>query len=62
MAFGSGFLYNLARWNQGTDDLRGIDSLSIVGNSGTTGTDDGAVSLNSGSLLSFGRPMPRTRV
>jgi uncharacterized protein (TIGR03437 family) len=62
MAFGSGFLYNLARWNQGTDDLRGIDSLSIVGNSGTTGTDDGVVSLNSGSLLSFGRPMPRTRV
>jgi hypothetical protein len=62
MAFGSGFLYNLARWNQGTDDLRGIDSLSIVGNSGTTGTDDGVVSLNSGSLLSFGRPMLRTRV
>ena len=61
MAYGSVFLYNLARWNQGTDDLRGIDSLSIVGNSGITGTDDGLVSLNSGSLLSFGRVAPRTR-
>jgi uncharacterized protein (TIGR03437 family) len=62
MAMGSGFLYNLARWNQGVDDLRGIDSLAIVGNSGPTGTDDGLVSLNSASLVSFGRPFLRTRV
>jgi uncharacterized protein (TIGR03437 family) len=62
MEEGSGFLYNLARWNQGTDDLRAIDSLSVVGNSGITGTDDGLVSMNSASLLSFSQPAPRTRV
>jgi uncharacterized protein (TIGR03437 family) len=62
MEEGSGFLYNLARWNQGIDDLRGTDSLSVVGNSGITGTDDGLVSMNSGSLLSFSQPAMRTRV
>lgn len=62
MKEGSGFLYNLARWNQGTDDLRGIDSISVVGNSGITGTDDGLVSINSASLISFNRPSARTRV
>ena len=62
MMEGSGFLYNLARWNQGIDDLRGSDSISIVGNSGITGTDDGLVSTNSASLLSFNQPALRTRM
>lgn len=62
MQMGSAFLYNLARWNQGIDDLRGIDSLAIAGNSGLTGADDGIVTLNSGSILSFARPAIRTRV
>ena len=62
MLEGSGFLYNLARWNQGLDDLRGSDSISIVGNSGITGTDDGLVSMNSASLVSFSQPALRTRV
>lgn len=62
MKEGSGFLYSLARWNQGTDDLRGVDSISVVGNSGITGTDDGLVSINSASLISFKQPVVRTRV
>ena len=51
---GSAFLYNLARWNQGADDLRGVDALAIIGNAGTEGglpnASDGVVSLTSGSL------------
>lgn len=51
---GSAFLYNLARWNQGSDDLRGVDALAVVGNAGTEGglpnASDGVVSLTSGSL------------
>lgn len=51
---GSAFLYNLARWNQGSDDLRGVDALAIIGNAGTEGglsnASDGVVSLTSGSL------------
>ncbi len=62
MEEGSGFLYNLARWNQGIDDLRGSDSISIAGDSGITGTDDGLVSMNSASLLSFSQAALRTRV
>lgn len=54
MVPGSAFLYNLARWNQGSDDLRGVDALAIIGNAGTEGglpnASDGVVSLTSGSL------------
>ena len=56
MSPGSQFLYDLNTWNQGTDDLRGVDALSVAGTSGagtTTplkGFDDGVVSLTSASL------------
>src|SRR5690606_5335629 len=32
MCRGSKFLADLATWNQGWDDLRGVDYVSIVGN------------------------------
>ena len=56
MTSGSRFLFDLATWNQGTDDLRGVDVVAAVGNGGsgfTTGTkgfDDGVIALTSGSL------------
>ena len=62
---GSLFTFDLATWNQGTDDLRGIVALAIVGNGGTgqavmSDFDDGVVSLSSGSI-GFAFP-GRTRV
>ena len=66
MSPGSQFLLDLATWNGGLDDLRGLDAIAIVGNAGTglqTGVrlfDDGVVTLTSGSL-GFVRPF-RTRV
>ncbi len=71
MSVGSQFLYTLNTWNQGTDDLRGVDALAIAGNGGTgaeslltgspgPGFDDGAVQLTSASI-GFARPR-RTRV
>jgi uncharacterized protein (TIGR03437 family) len=65
MSAGSSFTFDLATWNQGTDDLRGIDALALVGNAGTglavtSEFDDGVVSLTSGSI---GFAIPgRTRV
>ena len=62
---GSTFLFDLNTWNQGTDDLRGLDVFAIAGEGGT-GTpgrpafDDGIVSLTSASL-EFARP-GRTRI
>ena len=57
MVPGSTFLWSLATWNQGQDDFRGTDVLSVVGNGGTHyppgGLDDGVVSLTSGSLGFF---------
>jgi len=57
---GSTLLWSLATWNQGQDDFRGIDVLSVVGNGGTHyapgGLDDGEVSLTSGSLGFFRSP------
>ncbi len=60
MALGSQFLLDLNTWNQGADDLRGIDAIAIAGNGGTfnktiPGFDDGVVSLTSSSL-GFYRP------
>jgi uncharacterized protein (TIGR03437 family) len=65
LAAGSRFTFDLGTWNQGTDDLRGVDALAIVGNGGTgqdtmPGFDDGLVSLSSGSI-GFARPN-RTRI
>lgn len=65
MAPGSRFLFDLATWNQGTDDLRGLDAVAVVGNAGTLRPllpryNDGIVAQLSGSL-GFVRP-GRTRV
>lgn len=66
MASGSAFLFSLDTWNQGTDDLRGVDAIAAAGNAGSGGSglpsgfDDGVVSLTSASLRYY---LPgRTRV
>jgi uncharacterized protein (TIGR03437 family) len=66
MSSGSSFLFGLGTWNQGTDDLRGVDAVAAAGNAGSGGTgnpagfDDGVVPLTSGSLQFY---LPgRTRV
>jgi hypothetical protein len=65
MVPGSLFLWGLARWNQGADDLRGVDALAIIGNAGglngLMNASDGLVSLTSGSL-GFARDLSRTRI
>jgi uncharacterized protein (TIGR03437 family) len=63
---GSAFLWELATWNQGGDDLRGIDALAIIGNAGAVNhtspnTSDGVVSLTSASLA-FSNDQSRTRI
>jgi uncharacterized protein (TIGR03437 family) len=61
MGLGSQFLFDLNTWNQGTDDLSGVDALAIAGNGGTgletdllgttlKGFDDGVVELTSSSI------------
>jgi uncharacterized protein (TIGR03437 family) len=56
LASGSQFLFDLATWNQGTDDLRGIDAIALAGSGGTgavtntPGFDDGVASTSSESL------------
>jgi uncharacterized protein (TIGR03437 family) len=56
MSSGSAFLFSLDTWNQGTDDLRGIEAVAAAGNAGSGGTgnpagfDDGVVTLTSASL------------
>ena len=65
LASGSQFLFDLATWNQGTDDLRGVDAIAAIGNAGSglavmKGFDDGVAALTSASLRFY---MPgRTRV
>jgi uncharacterized protein (TIGR03437 family) len=66
MSSGSSFLFGLGTWNQGTDDLRGVDAVAAAGNAGIgglgdpVGFDDGVVPLTSGSLRFY---LPgRTRV
>ena len=69
---GSTFLWNLATWNQRSDDLRGVDALAIIGNAGywkssllslteLPGATDGVVSLTSASL-GFARDPTRTQI
>lgn len=54
---GSPFQWQLNTWNQGSDDLRGVDVIAVVGNlagtSAAPNTSDGAVPLTSGSLSKF---------
>ncbi len=57
---GNVFSYDLATWNQGVDDLRGIDAVAAVATGGTAGLPpvvnlrarftDSTVSISSGSL------------
>jgi hypothetical protein len=65
MVPGSSFLWGLARWNQGGDDLRGVDALAVIGNAGAlnglANASDGLLSLSSGSL-GFARDQSRTRI
>ncbi len=62
---GSQFLLDLATWNKGQDDLRGVDALAIVGNAGYDGNlanaSDGVVSLTS-AALGFAQLDQRTRI
>jgi len=66
MEIGSQFLFDLNTWNNGTDDLRGLDVVAVAGDGGTgnattiPGFDDGAVTLTSASVA-FARGA-RTRV
>ncbi len=71
LAPGSPLIWNLARWNQGSDDLRGVDALAIIGNAGalngasggTTGYSDGVVSTTSASIgFATGIAANRTRI
>lgn len=70
---GSAFLWNLANWNQRTDDLRGLPAVSIIGNAGSyipnvssttqlTNASDGIVTLTSGSIGFISQPSPATRI
>ena len=65
LAEGATFTFELATWNQGTDDLRNVDAFAIAGNGGTGAAsmarfDDGVVTLTSASI-GFARPN-RTRI
>lgn len=61
----SQFIFDLATWNQGHDDLRGIEAVAVVGNAGGFGPvstgSDGLVPVTSASL-SFAEPDERTRM
>jgi uncharacterized protein (TIGR03437 family) len=65
LASGSRFIYDLATWNQGRDDLREVDALGIAGNAGgvigLAGGSDGIVAVTSASL-GFAVSGERTRV
>src|ERR1019366_2819955 len=72
LAPGSALLWNLANWNQRTDDLRGVSAIAVIGNAGaytagiSSGTtllnaSDGLVSLTSASL-GFAAQTSATRI
>ena len=55
LQLGSTFNFALATWNQGTDDLRGVDALAVAGNGGALllngqSEGDGVSSLTSSSI------------
>ena len=58
---GSGLLWDLANWNQRSDDLRGVNTIAVIGNAGyflpslsaseeLNNASDGIVSLTSASI------------
>ena len=70
---GSGFLWNLANWNQRSDDLRGVSAIAIAGNAGAylpglgsgsqlNNAGDGIVSLTSASIGFVAQQSANTRV
>jgi uncharacterized protein (TIGR03437 family) len=70
---GSSFLWNLANWNQRTDDLRGVSAIAVIGNAGTylpnlsstiqlNNASDGLVSLTSASAGFVTEQAPVTRI
>jgi uncharacterized protein (TIGR03437 family) len=65
MKSGSRFLWDLATWNQGRDDLREVDALAIAGNggkyNGKSGYGDGLVAITS-AALAWSLPGERIRV
>lgn len=65
MQFGSPLLWYLATWNQLYDDLRGVDTLAIVGTAGNTLKGvawDGVVDVSSASISFADLSGLRTRV
>ncbi|MBM3787055.1 MAG: hypothetical protein FJW30_22080 [Acidobacteria bacterium] len=63
---GSPFLHDLGTWNQGGDDLRGVDALAVIGNSATVDSvpsgGDGLVPVPSAALSFTGAGLERTRL
>ncbi len=69
---GSAFLWNLATWNQRIDDLRGVNTIAVIGNAGTyvnyqtaislANAGDGIVSLTSASLGFVAQQASVTRI
>ena len=57
---GTRFLWDLSTWNQGTDDLRQVDAIAVIGN--WAGNGDGFPVLTEASIMSFGYPEERTRI
>ena len=63
---GSRFVFDLATWNQGVDDLRGVDAIIVLGNASNgflimrSDFGDGVTTLTSGSLDFLGAG--RTRI
>ena len=70
---GSAFLWNLATWNQNKDDLRGVNTIAVIGNAGeylpnlssgivNNNASDGIVSLDSASLGFVAQQASVTRI
>ena len=70
MIAGSSFLWNLSMWNQHVDDLRGVNTIAVIGNAGTYNNlaislangSDGVVELTSGSLGFVAQQTSVTRI
>lgn len=70
---GSSLLWNLATWNQLTDDLRGVSAIAVIGNAGNytpslssnsilANASDGLVSLTSASVGFVTQQAAATRI
>jgi uncharacterized protein (TIGR03437 family) len=70
---GSAFLWNLANWNQRSDDLRGVNAIAIAGNAGAylpgqsaatqlNNASDGIISLTSASIGFVAQQTSATRI